>query len=143
MKIEFDTTSLSALDVKVLTLLAESGSWPIAFPPSVQPADKPDPVKLAPAPKPKKASKPDMNPDADFEAPTPTVEPAVQEPELVETPPAQTSEGTMAEAVAAATQLVSTGGAAKVKEALATVGAKRVSEIAPESIGAFLAALSA
>jgi len=49
---------------------------------------------------------------------------------------------TMSDAVAAATVLVSSGGAAKVKEALATVGAKRVSEMKTEDIPAFLAALS-
>lgn len=50
---------------------------------------------------------------------------------------------TMADAVAAATVLVSEGGAAKVKQALAVVNAKRVSEIDEEYIPAFLAALSA
>lgn len=48
---------------------------------------------------------------------------------------------TMADAVAAATVLVSEGGAAKVKAALATVGAKRVSEMDEGDIPAFLAAL--
>lgn len=50
---------------------------------------------------------------------------------------------TMSDAVAAATALVSEGGAAKVKAALAVVGAKRVSEMAEGDIPAFLAALEA
>ena len=50
---------------------------------------------------------------------------------------------TMADAVAAATVLVSNGGAGKVKEALAAVGSKRVSEMRVEDIPAFLAALEA
>jgi hypothetical protein len=50
---------------------------------------------------------------------------------------------TMSDAVAAATKLVSEGGAAKVKAALAVVGAKRVSEMAESDIPAFLEALEA
>jgi len=71
--------------------------------------------------------------------PTPTVT-AVPEPEpedLVGGMP------TMSDAVAAATVLVSNGGAAKVKEALAACGSKRVSELKTEDIPAFLAALQA
>lgn len=50
---------------------------------------------------------------------------------------------TMSDAVAAATVLVSNGGAAKVKAALAVVDVKRVSEMKAEDIPAFLAALEA
>lgn len=49
---------------------------------------------------------------------------------------------TMADAVALATKLVSAGQSAKVKEALADAGAKRVSELSEEAIPAFVAALS-
>lgn len=80
-----------------------------------------------PEPKPvKKAAPPKAEPKAAEPSPPPSEEP--------EAP-------TLADAVAAATQLVSTGGAAKVKAALAVVGSKRVSEVAPENIAAFLAAL--
>lgn len=51
------------------------------------------------------------------------------------------ADATMADAVAAATQVVSSGGAAKVKAALVVVGAKRVSEMKTEDIPAFLASL--
>lgn len=49
---------------------------------------------------------------------------------------------TMADAVALATKLVSAGQSAKVKEALADAGAKRVSELSEEAIPGFVAALS-
>src|SRR5690606_20193600 len=48
---------------------------------------------------------------------------------------------TMSDAVAAATQLVSGGGAARGTGALAVVGAKRVSEMDARDIPPFLAAL--
>jgi hypothetical protein len=56
-----------------------------------------------------------------------------------------TSDGgpTLEDAVAAATNLVANGGAAKVKEALASVEAKRVSELSEDKIQAFLDALNA
>ena len=50
---------------------------------------------------------------------------------------------TMADALAAATQAVSSGGSARVKAALVSVDSKRVSEMKVEDIPAFLAALSA
>jgi hypothetical protein len=74
-----------------------------------------------PEAKPKKAKKadPEPEPEENDEAPT------------------------MSDAVAVATQLVSSGEAAKVKAALAEVGAKRVSEMKEEDIPSFLAALEA
>lgn len=48
---------------------------------------------------------------------------------------------TLEDAVARATTLVSEGRAAEVKAALATAGAKRVSELKPANIQAFLDAL--
>lgn len=134
MKLEIDTNSLSALDIQLLAVLAEH-KWPEAPKPLVQPA----PAKIeTPTPKDKGKAADATAPVAEAKAtaeatvtPEPTPEPA----ETAEDAP------TMADAVAAATKLVSTGGAAQVKEALATVGAKRVSEIPPENIAAFLAAL--
>lgn len=49
---------------------------------------------------------------------------------------------TMADAVALATKLVSAGQSAKIKEALADAGAKRVSELSEDAIPGFVAALS-
>jgi hypothetical protein len=48
----------------------------------------------------------------------------------------------MADAVALATKLVSAGESAKVKQALADAGAKRVSELSDDAIAGFVAALS-
>lgn len=115
MKIEIDTNNLSDMDIAMLQFLAMQND---GGEPAPEPVVTP-PVKAA---APKKAAEPKK------------VEP---EPEdlLGEAP-------TMADAVAAATVLVSSGGAAKVKEALAEAGAKRVSELAVDQIPAFLAALA-
>lgn len=51
-------------------------------------------------------------------------------------------EPTMADAVAKATKLVSEGQAALVKEKLAAVGAKRVSELTDDNIATFVNSLS-
>jgi hypothetical protein len=120
VKIEFDTASLSELELRILSILAEGGNWPPA-------AEPPTVVKKAAPPKPPKEAAPEP--------------PAVEPEPVVE--PAETAEDapTMADAVAAATKLVSSGGAATVKAALAAVGSKRVSEVAPENIAAFVAAL--
>ena len=79
-------------------------------------------VEETPEPPAKKAApakKADPEPEADGDAPT------------------------MSDAVAVATQLVSSGESTKVKAALAEVGAKRVSEMSEDDIPAFLAALEA
>lgn len=115
MKITIDTDTLSDMDIAMLSFLAEQG----------EPAEEPEPEpakKAAPAKKATKAKKadpePEPEPDEDDAAPT------------------------MSDAVAAATQLVSSGEASKVKAALTAVGAKRVSEMKDEDIPAFLAHLS-
>lgn len=114
MQITIDTNNLSEMDINMLAFLADQG----------------EEVEETPAPKkaaaPKKEKKEEL----------PVVE--EEEEDLVggDAP-------TMSDAVAAATNLVSTGEAAKVKAALAEVGAKRVSEIEDGDIPAFLAALEA
>lgn len=67
---------------------------------------------------------------------TPDPEPAAEEDLVGGDAP------TMADAVALATKLVSAGQSAKVKEALADTGAKRVSELSDDAIAGFVAALS-
>lgn len=149
MHVAFDTAELTAQDLKMLSILVEGNDWPAVTPPPAvaeapaakvndTPVAKPAPAKKAPAPKPEPTPEP-------AEAPSPEPEPeataeATPEPEedLVgaEAP-------TMADAVAAATKLVSSGNAGKVKEALASVDAKRVSEVQADKIAAFLAALAA
>lgn len=117
MQITFNTEDLSATDKQILALLAGSAEAPAA------PASKP-------------ASKPATAKPAAKAEPTPEAEPA-------EDTPASEGGATMEDAVALATSMVSTGKAAKVKEALAAVGAKRVSEIAEDQIQAFIDAANA
>jgi len=119
VQITIDTNNLSELDINMLAFLADAGE--------VVEEEVEEPVAV-PAPKPAKAKA----------EPAPEPEPEPEE-ELIEVGDAPT----MSDAVAAATTLVSEGGAAKVKSALAIVGAKRVSEMAEGDIPAFLAALEA
>lgn len=127
MQITIDTNNLSELDINMLAFLAgQEATEPEGDEPDA-PDETPAPVKPAKAPAKKAAAK---------------VEPTVEE-DLVgggDTEP-EPDAPTMSDAVAAATKLVSSGGSAKVKAALETVGAKRVSEMAETDIPAFLAAL--
>ena len=127
MQITIDTNNLSEMDINMLAFLAEQGE-PVEV---EEAADEPEPE---PDPKPSKkkaAAKKATTKKADPE-PEPDPEPESEDD----------SDGpTMSDAVAAATQLVSSGEAAKVKAALAEVGAKRVSEMDESDIPAFLAAL--
>lgn len=125
MKIELDTNNLSELDMAVLAVL--TGNQATAPTPAVAPKAAPAPAKKAPA----KA------------APAPAPEPTEEAGAEAEAEDLVGGAPTMADAVSAATVLVSSGGAAKVKEALASVGAKRVSEMQDTDIPAFLAALEA
>lgn len=120
MQITIDTNNLSEMDINMLAFLAEQGEAVEAD----EPAPEAPPAK---APAKKKA------------AATPAPEPEPEEEEdLVG------GDGpTMSDAIAAATALVSSGEAAKVKAALAEVGVKRVSEMEDKDIPAFLAALEA
>lgn len=118
MQITIDTNNLSELDVAMLAFLAG------------QEAETPEPEgETTTEPEPAKA---DKKAKAEKAKPEPEPEP---EEDLVGGGP------TLADAVARATQMVSNGGSAKVKEALAAVGAKRVSEMDETDVPAFLAAL--
>lgn len=111
-----DTTSISPQDRSILAFL---GGGAVAAPVKAEIHEE----KAAPAAKPAaKAAPPKAEPKAEPEA---------------------SSGATLEDAVAAATKLVSGGKAAKVKAALADVGAKRVSELNEGDIPAFLAALDA
>lgn len=117
MQITIDTNNLSELDIAMLAFLAEQGET----------AEEPE----EPAPPAKSTAKKTAPKD---EVPAPADEEA--EEDLVG------NDGpTLADAVARATVMVSNGNATKVKEALAVVGAKRVSEMKEEDIPAFFAAL--
>lgn len=91
-----------------------------------------------PAPRTRRAAKPappadDADDDNDTE-PTPPKTRAKKAP-------AADDDDLMANAVKRATELVSNGQAPKVREALATVGAKRVSELTTKTLPDFLTAL--
>lgn len=132
MQITIDTNNLSELDIAMLAFLAgqEVDEEEVDETPAPAPAAK----KAAPA---KKAAAP----KAEAKAKEP--EPEAEE-ELIEAEPeAEEGAPSMSDAVAAATALVSAGESAKVKAALAEVGAKRVSEMSEDDIPAFLAALDA
>jgi hypothetical protein len=117
VQITIDTNNLSELDINMLAFLAGVEA-------EAEETPEPDTSK-ADAAKAKAAAKKEAE------------EAAKAEEDLVGGAP------TMSDAVAAATLLVSEGGAAKVKAALAVVGAKRVSEMDEGDIPAFLAALEA
>lgn len=121
MQITIDTNNLSELDIAMLAFLA--GQDETAEEEEEAPAPPPAAKKAAS----KKA------------AAKPKPEPVEEEEDLID---GGDDAPTMSDAVAAATQLVSSGESAKVKAALAEVGAKRVSEMAEDDIPAFLAALA-
>lgn len=127
MQIHIDTDNLSELDITILDFILNEVSE--------DEADAPAPVETPKTSKTAKAApaKAEPTPAAEPEAP------AEPEEDLLGGGDAPT----MSDAVAAATALVSSGGAAKVKAALAEVSAKRVSEMKDSDIPAFLAALAA
>ena len=131
MQITIDTNNLSDLDRKVLGLLTGSEDTPAK--PTKAAAE---PKKAAPKAKPAEAA---PAPEKPVEAaPEPEEAPAVDEPEedLV-----GGSTVTMKDAVARATELVSSGKSAAVREALAKFNAKRVSDVADEDLAGFVAEL--
>lgn len=126
MHIKIDTDNLSEQDIAILALLIGQ--------PSAD-EDKPKRRKRTAAKKPE----PDTTTDDD------TAATAKPEPDDDDTPADEDLVGgsgpTLADAIEAATAAVSNGGAPKVKQALASVDTKRVSELAEENIAPFLAAL--
>lgn len=123
MQITIDTNNLSDMDIAMLAFLADQGE-------TVEDDDIPEPE-----PTPAKAEKAAKK--AAAAKPEPTPEPEEEEEDLVG------GEGpTMSDAIAAATELVSSGSAAKVKAALAEIGVKRVSELEEKDIATFLAELA-
>jgi len=120
VQITIDTNNLSELDIAMLAFLAGNteAEEEVAGTPADEETAEPEPEKPKAAAK--KAAAKKAEPEEDLVG----------------------GDGpTMSDAVAAATQLVSEGGAARVKAALAVVGAKRVSEMDESDIPAFLAAL--
>lgn len=144
-----ETNELSALDITVLRALV--GNQVVTDAPAPAAAAPKEEEAPAEAPKARRTRK----------AATPKPEPVVEEPENGpedDEEPAEEEKGqpevdeaeedllggdepTMADAVALATELVSDGKAAKVKAALAEVGAKRVSELKGDGIATFVNSL--
>lgn len=130
MQITIDTNNLSDLDRKVLGLLVGGEDTPSKPTKAAAEPKKTEPkAKAAPAPEKPVEAAPEPE-----EAP----EPEAEEPEedLV-----GGSTVTMKDAVARATELVSSGKSAAVREALAKFNAKRVSDVADEDLAGFVAEL--
>lgn len=135
MQITIDTAALTDLDRKVLALLTggeEAPAKAVAEPKKTTPKAK----AAAPAPAPEKPV--EAAPEPVEAKPEPEAAPAVDEPEedLVGGSPV-----TMKDAVARATELVSSGKSAAVREALAKFNAKRVSDVADDDLAGFVAEL--
>ena len=125
LQINIDTTeTLSEADRALLHALLGDGKAA---------ATPPEPKAEKPVSAPKKAAAKKSTPK-----PAPEPEEAEEDDEDV----LGTDAPTRADAVARATELVSSGKAAQVKAALNSVGAKRVSEVADEDIASFMDALS-
>lgn len=125
MFISFNTDELSPQDIAVLRAVV--GDAPVSAPSTPAPAAKassPAKATTKAAPKAEKAAEP------------------AEEPAEVAVAEEATDGPTMEDAVALATKLVSAGEAARVKAALAECGAKRVSELAEDKVGVFIAELS-
>lgn len=119
MHISLNTAEeISGLDKQVLSVLAGGTVAPAAAPAKAAPAKTQGKAPAKPTPEPETAVEP--------------------EPEADEAPAGATLE----EAVALATKMVSNGEAAKVKKALGTVGAKKVSEVSADKVDEFISALS-
>lgn len=131
MQITIDTNNLSELDINMLAFLAGQEA---TEPDEPDVPAEPEPVAV-PAKPAKAAAKAKAAPAPEPEVPTSEEGGDGGDEDLLGAQP------TMSDAVAAATKLVSSGGSAKVKAALETVGAKRVSEMAEGDITAFLTAL--
>ena len=131
MQITFDTNSLSASDIALLSHYVEKAT---ATPePEVVSAPAPEPVKAEPKKAPaKKAAAPKPEPEPE---PEPEVEDLLGTEEAAAT-------YTMEDAINLATELVSAGKQADVKAALESAGAARVSALTASNIAAFMKALS-
>jgi hypothetical protein len=117
MQITIDTSNLSELDKSMLAFLAGGDETEEEPEEPAAPAPKTRSPKAQPAPEP--------------------------EPEDEDLLGGSDDSPTLEQAVARATQVVSEGGTATVKAALASVGAKKVSELSADKVADFMAALDA
>lgn len=144
MQITIDTQNLSSLDTEVLRLLtgekvAESATEPM-------PAKK---AEEKSAPKPKGAAKKAAAAKKDKPEPEPEPEPMAEEPvedepeeaEETDEDEEQSDEELLDLAIKKATDMVSAGDAAKVREALDSVGVNRARELNKDNVREFFKAL--
>ena len=128
---------ISELDTKVLGLLVYNGGSKSAEKPAPKQAEKPAPKKeTAPAPKP--TPEPEPEPMAE----EPVAEEEVVEAEIVDDGEGTSDEELLELAVKKATEMVSSGEAAKVREALDAAGANRVRALTKDNVREFFKALS-
>lgn len=138
----------SALEAGVIAALsgnapaaAAAASVPAAAKAAPAPAAAAKPATRRPAAAKAKAPEPVEEAADEDEGPAAALEEDDADEDLLGAAPAKAKAATLEEAVAAATDLVSNGEQARVKEALSSLGAKRVSELKGAKIGQFLAAL--
>ena len=142
MHISINTAEeISDLDRQVLALLAGTvvGTLEYTEEPDEEPEPEPTPRRTA---RKTTAKKPEPEPEPE-EEPEPMAEEAVEEePEEDEAgDDEQSDEDLLALAVKKATEMVSGGEAAKVREALDAAGASRVRELNADNVRDFFAAL--
>lgn len=131
MQITIDTANLSKLDYQILALLGG-----VATSPAAEAEEATKPAKKAAAKKPE--------PEPVVEAPEAIAEePVPEEPEADEPDDADdmADEDLLALAVKKATEMVGSGDAAKVREALDAAGASRVRELNVDNVREFFKAL--
>lgn len=141
MHLSFETENLSELDRKVLALLGgvatpsnDAEAKPAAPKEEAKPAPK---AEAKPAPKKAAAKKEEPTPEPIAEEPLPEVveEESDEENEIP-------SDELLKLATKKATEMVSSGQAAKVREALDAAGVNRVREINTDNVREFFKALS-
>lgn len=146
MQITIDTANLSDLDKEILARLAGGVSIPVTGEFVSEPKEKPAPAKKAAAKK-AAAKKPEPEPEPEPLAEEPVQhedeEPEVEEEEVEEVEDEDVSDEDLLQlAVKKATEMVSGGEAAKVREALDAAGASRVRELNKDNVREFFKALS-
>ena len=135
MQISINTAEpLSELDREILAILTGGVS------PTTRPSKVAEAPAAKPAAKPKAKAKPEPEPEPE---PEPMAEePLPDEPEDDGDEEEQSDEDMLALAVKKATDMVGSGEAAKVREALDAAGASRVRELNKDNVREFFKALS-
>ena len=137
MQITIDTNALSDLDKSILLMLVVGEDKP-----EEKPAEKAEPKpaeKAAAKPAKKAAAKPEPEPEPESE---PMAEEALPEEPDEDDEDDVSDEDLLSLAVKKATEMVGSGEAPKVREALDSVGVSRVRELNADNVREFFKALS-